>query len=59
MEFAGERVKDPGALQEVIERLPVGSTQSVKVFRDGEEVMLEVTLATLEDPTLKKENEQE
>ena len=59
MEFAGERVKDPGALQEVIERLPVGSTQSVKVFRDGKEVMLEVTLATLEDPTLKKGNEQE
>lgn len=55
MEFAGERVRDPGALQEVIERLPVGSTQKAKIYRDGEEITIEIVLATLEDPTLSKE----
>ena len=52
MEFAGERVRDPGALQEVIERLPVGSTQKAKIYRDGKEITVEIVLATLEDPTL-------
>jgi serine protease Do len=51
MEFAGERVRDPGALQEVVERLPVGSTQEVKVYRDGKVESLTVELATVEDPT--------
>ncbi len=51
MEFAGERVRDPGALQEVVERLPVGSTQEVKVYRDGKVETLTVELATVEDPT--------
>ena len=56
MEFAGEPVRDPGALQEVIERLPVGSTQTAKIFRDGKELMLEVKLATVEDPTFENED---
>jgi serine protease Do len=51
MEFAGERVRDPGALQEVVERLPVGSIQEVKVYRDGKVETLAVELATVEDPT--------
>ena len=55
MEFAGERVRDPGALQEVIERLPVGSTQKAKIYRDGKEITIEIVLATLEDPTLGKQ----
>ncbi len=59
MEFAGERVRAPGALQEVVERLPVGSTQKVKIFRDGEEMIVDVTLATLEDPTLSAEDEKD
>jgi serine protease Do len=54
MEFAGERVRDPGTLQEAIERKQVGSFQEVKVYRSGEEMMLKVELATLEDPTLQK-----
>jgi serine protease Do len=55
LEFAGERVRDPGSLQEAIERLPVGSIQKVKVFRKGEEIELEVELASVEDPTLQSE----
>jgi serine protease Do len=54
MEFAGERVHDPGSLQEVIERLPVGSFQEIKVYRDGEIVTLSVELASAEDPTLRQ-----
>lgn len=59
MEFAGERVRDPGSLQEVVERKPVGSVQKVKVYRDGEEVMLEVELATVDDPTLQSKDDDE
>ena len=52
IEFAGERVRDPGSLREAIERQPVGSVQIIKVLRAGKEIELEVTLATREDPTL-------
>ena len=55
LEFAGERVRDPGALQEVIERLPVGSEQTAKIQREGEEIIINITLATLEDPTLQSD----
>jgi serine protease Do len=56
LEFAGERTRDPGTLQEAIERMPVGSRQKIKVYRGGEEIELEVELATVEDPTLTSEN---
>lgn len=59
MEFAGEKVHDPGSLQEVIERLPVGSFQEMKVYRQGEVLTLTVELATLEDPTLQQDSDQE
>lgn len=49
LEFAGERVRKPASLQEIVERKPVGSTQSVKVFRAGEEIMVDVHLAPLEE----------
>lgn len=51
MEFAGQRVRKPGALQEAVERQPVGSTQTVKIYRDGEEIEKQIVLAPLEDPT--------
>ena len=51
LEFAGERVRDPRGLREIIEQSPVGSTQSVKVSRSGEELGLEIVLAPREDPT--------
>jgi len=59
LEFADERVQKPSSLQEVVERKPVGSTQSVKIYRDGEEMTLFVELATLEDPTLGGEEDEE
>lgn len=51
LEFAGERVRSSNSLQEVIERKPIGSMQEVKILRDGEEIMLQVELATVDDPT--------
>ncbi len=51
LEFAGTRVKEPIELQNAVERMPIGSTQSVKVYRKGEEIELEVVLAPLDDPT--------
>ena len=55
LEFAGEKVSDPSSFQEIVERKPVGSIQDIKVYRKGKEIMLKVELATLEDPTLQKE----
>lgn len=51
LEFAGQRVQKPGSLQEAVERQPVGSTQKIKIQRDGEELIREIVLAPLEDPT--------
>lgn len=50
-EFANQRVRKPSDLQELVERLPIGSTQQVKISRRGEEHELQVTLAPLDDPT--------
>lgn len=50
-EFAGEQVRRANDLQEIVERLPIGSTQSVKVQRAGESKELQVQLAPIEDPT--------
>ena len=55
LEFAGERVHSSNSLQEVIERKPIGSIQEVKVLRAGEEIMLKVELAPLDDPTDKRD----
>lgn len=54
IEFAGERVKLASDLQETVERMPIGSTQPVKIVREGQEVSLEVLLAPIEDPTATK-----
>jgi len=51
IEFAGERVRRANDLQEIVERKPIGSRQSVKVFRQDQELELEVVLAPSEDPT--------
>lgn len=51
LEFAGERVRSSNSLQEVIERKPIGSVQEVKILRRGEEIVLQVELATVDDPT--------
>ncbi len=57
VKFAGEQVRDPVSLQESIERLPVGSLQSVTVLRAGQEIDLEIELASIDDPTLGGESE--
>ena len=50
-EFAGEKVRQPGALREMIEQLPIGSTQSIAVRRGGDTIELDIVLASIEDPT--------
>lgn len=54
-EFADQRVRKPSDLQELVERLPIGSKQKVKISRRGEELELQVTLAPLDDPTQRVE----
>jgi serine protease Do len=51
VEFAGEPVLDSTALQEAIERQPIGSVQPITVNRGGRRIELEVELATVDDPT--------
>lgn len=51
LEFAGTRVREPIELQNAVERMPIGSTQPVKVYRRGDEIELQVRLAPLDDPT--------
>ncbi len=51
IEFAGERVRRSADLQEIVERKPIGSRQSIKVVRKDQELDLEVVLAPSEDPT--------
>jgi serine protease Do len=51
IEFAGERVRQASDLQEIVERKPIGSVQTVKVARGDREVELNVRLAPIEDPT--------
>ncbi|MCC9642670.1 trypsin-like peptidase domain-containing protein [Rhodopirellula sp. JC740] len=50
-EFAGQPVHKPIDLRDAIERQPVGSKQSFKIIRGGEEMELEATLAPVDDPT--------
>jgi serine protease Do len=50
-DFADEKVRRANDLQEIVERLHIGSTQTVKVLRAGETVELQVQLAPIEDPT--------
>ncbi len=50
-DFAGETVRRSNDLQEIVERLPIGSMQAVSVLRSGEKLELQVQLAPIEDPT--------
>ncbi|MEM9827441.1 MAG: trypsin-like peptidase domain-containing protein [Planctomycetota bacterium] len=50
--FAGVRYTDPAKLRAAIERLPIGSKHPMQVQRQGETIDLEITLASVEDPTL-------
>ncbi len=57
MEFAGQRTRKMVDLQEVVERTPIGSTQTVKIFRDGKELEVQIVLAPLEDVTAEIDSE--
>ena len=59
IEFAGERVRDPRSLREAIERQPVGTLQDIKVLRDGQEIELQVELATMENPAAPTSSDEE
>jgi serine protease Do len=48
VEYQGERVDDPAALQRMVTRTPVGTKATVKVLRDGHEK--ELTLKIGEQP---------
>lgn len=50
--FADQKVSNPQTLQELIERLPVGSMQRLTVIRGGKEIELEIELASVDDPTV-------
>ena len=47
VEFAGERVRGPRDLQDVVEQKPIDSQQSLAVMRNGKKLPLKVTLKTL------------
>ncbi|WP_164103777.1 S1C family serine protease [Candidatus Laterigemmans baculatus] len=47
-EFAGSRVRRPAELRRLIERKAIGSTQPLRVIRDGETLELQVTLRPVE-----------
>lgn len=49
--FAGERVRMPRDLQDVVEQSPIGSTQPLEVQRSGESIKLEVVLRPIETAT--------
>lgn len=49
VEFAGQSVRVPGELQDIVEQQPVGSTRSVVLMRNGEKLTLEVVLQPLPD----------
>ena len=44
IDFAGKKVSNPQDLQEIVERRPIGSKQSLVVLRDGKSTTLNVTL---------------
>lgn len=49
VEFAGQPVRVPGELQDIVEQQPVGSTRPVVLMRNGEKLTLEVVLQPLPD----------
>lgn len=48
IEFAGQPVRMPRDLQDVVEQSPIGSKQELKVQRGGEIITLEVTLKPID-----------
>lgn len=51
LEFNGKEIKDFGDLSRIVASTPVGSTVSMKVFRNGKILSLQATIAEMEEPT--------
>jgi len=47
LRFAGQPVNEPRELQTIVERSPIGSTQSMVLLRDGKELTVNVTCKEL------------
>jgi serine protease Do len=47
LSFAGQAVGTPRQLQEVVERAPIGSKQTLEVWRDGKPLTISVTMQAL------------
>lgn len=47
LEFAGNKIKQPSDLQRYVERTPVGSSQKMKIVRDGKPMTLTVKVKEL------------
>jgi serine protease Do len=47
VEFAGQPVRTPSELQRVVEQSPIDSNQTLKVFRDGKLMELQVTMKVM------------
>ncbi len=52
-EFAGERVRGPRDLQDVVEQKPIDSKQTLRIMRDGAPVTATVTLQELQESSLR------
>jgi serine protease Do len=50
LEVAGQTVKDDRELGRIVAKLHVGSKVNVKVFRNGEEIILPIVIAERKDP---------
>ena len=48
VEFAGERVRGPRDLQDVVEQKPVDSTQELQIIREGNTIGMSVKLKALQ-----------
>jgi serine protease Do len=49
LQFAGQGVSGPRALQELVERAPLDSRQKVRVLRDGKPLTVDITMKALPD----------
>ncbi len=58
-ELAGEKTRDGMKFQQLIERLPIGSTQPVRILRGDQTMELQVVIAPIEDPTEIKPQDKE
>lgn len=52
LEFRGDRIKDDGDLVRQVASTPVGSTVPIKIFRDGKEIALSVTITQRPGPEI-------